>query len=338
MREVRPTIKVLKSLPRETFGDGHVLDLIKNRAYGSLELYGVDHPLLADARKRFADGLPDRHNEASKAYGKPVFEVRDHGVGPGWRGAVVLDADGDPWLVWADRHDAFHARVATISFEDMLPTPVEYKLRDREEAAFRTLAWRQDVLTQFIEALQECVRSGAERTVSLPGVEAGPGAELTLAIEHDPVLEVAQAQDGSSLLSVVLRLSKRTPEEIRIAVQSVCLPFLEPDMSKVEPYFGKDGTFNAYVSLTHAQLIQLLADAPTYDETAPETAASPTHLHYVATAFMAAAFVNGDPLRGVCGAWFIPSRGDEAALPICPECEAEMPAAQLVLDLIRRTG
>lgn len=338
MREVRPTIKVLKTLPRETFGNTTVLDLIANGAFEGLKLFGLDHPLLNDARKGFEHGMPDQHVAASKAYGAPVFEVRDH-AGAGWRGAVILDKAGDPWLVWVERHNRFHKRVAGVAFDSLLPLSAEYKIRDREEASARALAWKSDVLGRFVRALQECVCSGSEHAVTVPDIGGGTGVSLTVAAEHDePASDVREAQHRDSLLTVTLRIGQSAADELRRAVQEVCLPFLEPDPSKVEPWYDKSNTFNAMVSVTQARLVQLMADVPEYEESAPYAAAFTTHLHYVATRFLVNGFVNGNPLRGVCGAWFVPSRGDDSGLPICPQCEDERPAAQAVLDLLRRQG
>jgi len=142
LREVRPTVKVLKSLPRASFDDTTPLDLIANGDFGRLNLYGLQQSLLEDARRRFMHGVPDRHVAASKKYGKPVYEVRDRS-GAGWRGAVVLDADGDPWLVWAARHDQFHRSVADVAFTDHMPTAGEYKLRAREEADLTNRDWER---------------------------------------------------------------------------------------------------------------------------------------------------------------------------------------------------
>lgn len=338
MREVRPTIKVLKTLPRETFGDSAVLDLIANGAFEGLKLFGLDHPLLNDARRGFERGTADQHVAASKAYGAPVYEVRDH-AGAGWRGAVILDKKGDPWLVWAERHDRFHKRIAEVVCDSLLPVSPEYKIRDQEEASVRAIAWKSEVLGRFIRALQECVCSGSKHTATVPGIDGGTGASLTIAVEHDePAIDVREAQHRDSLLTVTLRIGQSAADKLRGAVQEVCLPFLEPNPSKVEPWYDKSNTFNAMVSVTQARLVQLMADVPEYEDSAPHAATSATHLHYVATRFLVNGFVNAEPLRGVCGAWFIPSRGDNSGLPICPQCEDERPAAQAVLDLLRRQG
>jgi len=334
VREVRPTIKVLKSLPRDTFEDTTPVDLIANGDFDRLDLYGVKHPLLEDARRRFATGLPDRHNAASREYGKPVFEVRDR-TGAGWRGAVVLDADGDPWLVWAERHDQFHRNVENVAFADLLPSSAEYKLRSREEAALSRLDWEYNVLKAFIEALRESVRTGAAATATVAGPKAGETADLVVETDHnEPSDDVAVAHDGLSMLTVSLRIAGGGWGDFERALTRVCLPFLEPDASRIETAFGRDNSLIAYVDITHAQLIQLLADPPPY-EGEPVEVQAPDRLHYVGIDYMLDGFVHGTPLRGVCGVWFVASRDESSGLPVCERCEAEQPAAQMVLDYLR---
>lgn len=335
MREVRPTIKVLKSLPRDTFDDTTPLDLIANSDYERLNLYGVQHSLLEDARRRFATGLPDRHAAASKAYGKPVYEVRDR-TGAGWRGAIVLDAVGDPWLVWAERHDQFHKRVSNIAFADLLPGSAEYKLRAREEAAHTTREWERSVLKAFVEALRDSIRTGSPVTATVPGSAPDHKATLVVETEHDePSGDVSEAHEGSSLLTVTLRITGNGWGEFERALTRVCLPFLEPDPSRVEPWFGRDNSLNVCVDITHAQVIQLLADPPPYEAAEPVEVYPPDRLHYVGVDYLLDGYVNGMPLRGVCGVWFVASRSDECGLPVCERCEEERPAAQLVLDMLR---
>jgi hypothetical protein len=335
MREVRPTIKVLKALPRDSFDDSTPVDLIANNDWARLHLYGVQHPLLEDARKRFATGVPDRHNKASKAYGAAVYEVRDHG-GAGWRGAIVLDDAGDPWLVWAERHDHFHRSVEGYPFGDVMPKAAEYRLRDREEAAATAQAWKRDVLKAFIDALAESVRKGEAVTTRIDGLKTGESASLTVETEHDaPSPDVADAHDGASLLTVTLSIAGGGWGEFQSALTHVCLPFLEPDPSRVEPVFGKDNGLYVCIDITHAQLIQLLADPPPYEAAEPFEVSPPDRLHYVGQDYMLDGYVNGTPLRGVCGVWFVASRTAECGLPVCERCEDERPIAQMVLDMLQ---
>jgi len=325
---------VLKSLPRGTFEDTTPLDLIANGAWDRVKLYTVQHPLLDDARYRFKTGFPDRHVSASRTYGEAVYEVRERG-GAAWRGLVVMDAEGDPWLVWAERHDQFAKHAGSVQIPKLLPTAVEYKLRDREEAAQRAGQWRKDVLTAFVRALRDSIRTGETQSVTIPGLREGESAVIEVEAIHDePAPAVDQAHTGQSVMCVSLKIRGKGWNDFEAALVNVCLPFLEPDHTKVQPVMGKDG-LTAMVDITHAQIVQLIADPPTYDAERPAQVAPRDRLHYVGSQHLLESFVDGTPVRGVCGIWFVASHGEECGLPICSQCEAEQPMAQAVLDLLR---
>lgn len=335
MREVRPTVRALKSLPRDTFIDSTPLDLINNSDYDCVNLYGVEHPLLTDARRRFERGLPDRHKSASKAYGEPVYEVRDRD-GAGWRGAVILDEQGDPWLVWAERHDQFHRKVAQTGFGNLLPAAAEYQMRDREEAAQGKSDWVRSVLTSFVGALRESILESKVATTIVKGVAPGQTATLTIETESDnPSEDAAAAHQGASIVSISLRISGDGWGDFESALTRVCLPFLAPNHAQIEPVFGRDGSLLFCLDITHAQVVQLLVDPPLYEDMAPMQVALPDRLHYVGNEYLLDGYVYARPLRGVCGDWFIATRSEECGLPICERCEEEMPAAERVLELLR---
>lgn len=335
MREVRPTIKVLKDLPRETYGDTEPLDLIHGGDWKRLRLYGVDHPLLLDARKRFATGLPDRHKEASRKAGRPVFEVRDRD-GAGWRGAVVLDEGNDPWLVYVEKHDRFHHRVAGVAWDERMPTAVEYKLRAREEAAIAETEWKMSLLRAFADGLCEATRRGVAVPVLVPGLARGESAEILVEVEHDePAAAASDAHLGVSLMTARLRLVAEGRAEFEQAILQVCLPFIQPDPTRMEPVYGKAGDLIVYVEVSHTKMIQLMSGVVEEHQLAGAVPQEPTRLHYVGINFLVDGYVNGHPVRGVCGTWFVPTRDDSADLPICGRCEEEHPAAEAVLDLLR---
>lgn len=335
MRVVRPTIKVLKMLPRDTFDDTAVLDVIARKDFERLNLNGVQHSMLDDARRRFASGLPDRHTAASRDQKQPVFEVRDR-TGAGWRGAVILDSNGDPWLVWAERHDQFHKRVSKIDLDELMPTPAEYKLRDREEAASEKRDWERTVLQRFIDAIRQSLETGAPATASISGATPASATVVEVAVDHnEPSDDITEAHDGLSMLTISVRIGGGEWSAIESALTRVCLPFLEPDPARIETVYSKDNTLVVYLDITHAQLIQLLADPPLYEASEPIAVKEPDRLHYVGIDYLLDGYVHGIPLRGVCGDWFVASRTETCNLPICERCEAEQPAAQVVLDLLR---
>ncbi len=336
MREVRPTIRVLKTLPRETFVDRSVWEGVKNRDWANLSLYGIDHPLLNDARSRFAAGVPDTHQVSTRAAGRRVFEVRDRS-GAAWRGAVVLDDQGDPWLVYADRHDAFHATARNF-FEagSYLPIAAEYTLRDREEAAIAFLAWRKELLRGLAAAIVQAMRSHEEVQTTIAGHRTTDQATFEVSLEHDTAAgSVDEAHESSSLVTLVLRVRTRTADEFRQEVLNTVLPFLQPDPDQYESVFGRDGSMTHLITMSQGRLIQFAAAAPDTQSPTPADAPPPTCLHYVGLTYLTEAYIEGRPVRGVCGTWFVPTRDESAGLPVCPRCDAEKPIAEALLQLMR---
>ena len=339
MREVRPTIRVIKNLPRNTFDDPEPFDLIANQAFDRLDLYGVQHPLLIDARMRFGQGTPDRHGAASREAGRTVYEVRDR-QGAAWRGAIVMDAEGDPWLVYVDEHDSFHRHVGErIKSGVCQPKPVEYRIRAREEAAAGATAWKLAVLRVFADGLCEATRTGRQVSVLVPPLAGDDQAELLIEMDHDvPSPSANLAQNHLSMMSGRLKLTHATRAATVEAVTETCLPFLQPDRAEIESVYDKHGNLSMQVTITQAKMIQLLSGEVADGQLSHSGGLPPDRLHYVGIDILTDAYINGHAVRGVCGTWFVPTRGDDANLAVCTRCEAERPAAQLVLDLMQRTG
>jgi len=164
----------------------------------------IEHPLIADASRRFAQGLPDRHQEASKQLGRAVFEVRSR-TGAAWRGAAILDEHGDPWLVWAAPHDKFHAQICDVlkNMDRWMPTAAEYKLRDREAEANRLSVWQRETVAFFCQAVAEAVSTGKD-TFSFPSYDHNTDLTLSITLEHDA--PTGAPETDSSLVTLQLRL------------------------------------------------------------------------------------------------------------------------------------
>lgn len=336
VREVRPTIKVIKTLPRETFADPTVWEQIRNRDWADLCLYGLEQPLLTDARRRFDTQSADIHQQSTKAAGRRVYEVRDR-TGAGWRGAIVVDDDGDPWLVHVDRHDAFHSSApAYFKSSQYLPGPAEYKIRDREEAERAFRRWQAGLLRQLTDALVRATNFDRMIRITIDGHRTTDHATFEVSVDHDPPVDaLADAHHSSSLVTVILKVRTVAGDAFRQEVLHTALPFLQPDPSQYESVYGRDGSMTHLITLTHARLIQFSANIASGEPALPEEALAPTHLHYVGIEYLVEGFITGSPVRGVCGTWFVPTRDDTADLPVCSRCDDEMPIAEAVLEMIR---
>jgi hypothetical protein len=322
--------------------------MISGNQWNDLRLGELSHPLLEDANDRFANGSsPDLHIAASKAAGNKVYEVRSR-TGAAWRGAVVLDKAGDPWLVYAEKHDRFHSRAAehlkSAKALDYMPRAVDYKLREREEAVDRDAQWQISILGSLVSIIREAIQSpGMVAKHELPLQSSWSGRYfLEGIVEHDPAATSADtAHLSSSSVDLWLTFSPGSDASCLHRIVQVVIPFLKVQDASIDPIYDLNGALQVQAIITQAKLIQLLADAGDEGELVgvcrmPE----PTHLHYVAQSYLMSAFVHGIEVRGICGEWFVPIHGEgaETALPICEPCERGKPNAQFVLDLIRGSG
>lgn len=335
MRAPRPTIRVLRILPRESFPDGYGVAAIRSKQWDQVNISKIVHPLIQDAQRRFSEGSPDLHRAATQAAGRPVWEVRSR-VGAAWRGAVILDEYGDPWLVWAAEHDIFHAKVAQVMRDPSawLPIPAEYRLRERDEAEEKLLGWRRTAVRLFLLAVGEAIRSARICPISIPRL-LGANGDITGTVELIPDPPAEPLEDGSVLAVVVVDISKDSDELLRLV-----LPVLQPDVARIDATYTREGSLEQWITITQAKLAQLAA-LHLIDEIEAEVLGAGVgcqvneELHYVGSSYLADALVFGKSVRAVCGRWFVPTKDAHASLPLCASCERKLPVAQQVAGLIQ---
>lgn len=341
-RAPRPTVRFLCQLPEDSFGNPKQLKLLRARKWDQLDLSNVEHPLISDARKRFASGSPDQHRRLTKSVGRPVYEVRSHS-GAGWRGAVILDEAGDPWLVYADRHDRFHATAADALRESTLggwlPTAVEYKLRERDEAAAIDRVWRINAVSSILDALSSAVQEpGASKEALVSGSRSNDRPiAFEITIESDP--PQPKLEKGAALATILIRVGTGRDHEADRLLADV-LPLLQPDSRKIEATYLPDNRLDIWVELTQAKLAQLsaLQAVGVSGDHINQSCLPNEVLHYVAQNTLARALVNGEATRAVCGSWFVPTKDETSDLPVCPKCEERLPRADLVSEILSRSS
>ena len=333
-RPPRPTIRFLQLLPFESFPDVSHAKAIAEKRWASFDIGQVRHPLIDDATQRFKTGTPDVHQAATQAAGRTVYEVRSR-TGAAWRGAVVCDKEGDPWLVWAAAHNGFHNRVAGVAkhLDNWLPIPAEYKLRAREEAAAAHLAWRMNAVAAFLRAIAAAISAVPQQRSAclLPAVENQPQVTVSIELDHD--LPSGQAERDQSMLTVLIRVGSEVADDFIRYI----LPAVQPDTSMIDSTFTVNSQLESWVTVSQAQLAQIAAsqDLPPTESRVDTTCLPLTHLHYVQEKFLAESLILGHATRGICGLWFVPTRDQHAMLPVCPDCEQVMPAARQTADIIR---
>lgn len=318
--------------------------MLKRGQFDVLCVGDLEHPLLRDAAEEFADGgFPDLHRTGTKAAKTKVYEVRMR-AGAAWRGAIMMDKAGDPWLVYVNRHDQFHRQakdnLKSKNSAAYMPREIDYKIRSREEARIMDRDWEISVLVSLVETIKKALKSAqgkAETQLSSP--DDSPGNYfLEIHFDHDQPSDLRMAQDSSSIASLTLSLSPGRETSALFRIVQVIVPYLKVQDPLASSYYDLKNQLCIEAVMSQAKLIQLVAaDGEGRGELKVARASPPTHLHYVGARFLFEGFVSGKEVRALCGSWFVPTHdeGSESMLPICEACEKEKPVAEFVLDVIR---
>jgi len=317
---------------------------------GELSIRGIESALLEDAQRGFDNGVPSRHEESTKAFGGTVYEVRDP-AGAGWRGAVIMDSDGDPWLVHADRHDHFHSNASTALKRNksrdaprpsFLPTTLDYELRDAEDARALMAETVQELVRGLRDGLRETNSIAAVVSVRSPQHPEETTADKSVLykvdIDHDePANDAGDANLSTSIVTVTVPMNSGSPKmrDLLVSCGVVCI---QPDGAYRESVWTPANDLVVVMTVTHAKLAQLLSDVDVDPNDLPPSATPPDRLHWVRSEHQIEGFVLSVAVHGLCGAWFVPTQSESAGLPVCDDCEAIKPLAQELLDQLRLLG
>lgn len=360
MGPVRPTLRVLSSMPTSaSVAQARAIlararaaadDATKRQILGELSICDIESALIDDAQHGFDHGAPSRHEESTKTYGDTVYEVRDP-AGAGWRGAVILDGDGDPWLVYADRHDHFHANASSVLRRSkgkgapppaFLPTPLDYELRTAEEDRQRKLEAMRELIRGLRDGLRKANATGHVVSVRTPEHPQETAAEKTILytvdVDHEePAETVEEANLSTSIVTVTMPMNSGSPK-MRELLISCGVVYIQPDAAYRDPVWTPTSDLLVVMTVTHAKLAQLLSDVDVDANDLPPTVTPPDRLHWVRSEDQIEGMVNGAAVSSLCGHWFVPSKSESAELPVCGSCEAIKPLAQELMDQLRLMG
>ncbi|MDR7161404.1 DUF3039 domain-containing protein [Arthrobacter sp. BE255] len=363
MKPTRPTLRVLNVLPTNpsiavalsVIARAKVADrATAAQILQELRLYEVKSALLDDADRGFANGgTPSRHEAASSVYDATVYEVRDH-EGAGWRGAVTLDDEGNPWLVFADRHNQFHATVAKALKRDKgelkrtgntkgpaasyEPTQLDHVVRGYEDSRLQDLKYQRDLVTRLRNGLREANDTASVvsvRTPDDPDSALDKFLEYTVEVAHDEPADTAEeANLSTSTVTLTLPMDVGSYRGYETVVSCGAI-YVQPDVNYHEYVYTNSSTLRLDLCVTHAKLAQILSDAEIDDAVFPPSLVPPDRLHWVHSPQHIEGIVTGSAVRGLCGGWFVPVLNESAELPVCDGCESILPLAQEMLDQLR---
>lgn len=319
-----------------------------------LRLDEVESALLDDANRGFANGgTPSKHEAASAAYDATVYEVRDH-EGAGWRGAIILDNEGNPWLIFADRHNHFHATAAKALKRDKgefrktgntagpalahEPAQIDYVVRDYEDTRIRDLKFQRDLITRLRDGLREA--NATASLVSLqtpkdPDTALEDSVDYTVEVTHDEPADTAEeANLSTSTVTLTVPIGAGSYKGYQMLISCGAV-YVQPDINYHESVYTNSKTLRLDLSVTHAKLAQLLSDTDIDEADFPPDVVPPDRLHWVHSPQHIEGIITGKAVRSLCGDWFVPAQNESAELPVCAGCETILPLAQEMLDQLR---
>lgn len=354
MPVVRPTLRVIKQLPRDSFSEPAAYDEVcrlsgassdvRRKIIESLEIFRIDHPLLRDAQSYIdAGALPDLHRESTKKCDRKVYEVRSR-EGAAWRGGVVIDEQDSEvwWLVYADKHDRFHSTAPDFfknEHSKFLPTRIDWALKENDIAREKEIAQDEAFLRELFLSMAEAMESpGTKFDVSLPA-ELGDDGQVLVSVEFSrSVPPIAIMHEEFSQVSLKIRVPMDR-QEVRDRLTRLSVMAIQPDPDMREQIYGVDyQTLHLEFLIADSQLAQFFVEPGSGGSAGRRASYSPTVQHWADQSHLTRAYVHGEAVQALCGTWYVPTlQGESAsALPICEQCEKQQPVAQRLQTLIRR--
>ncbi len=342
MVTVRPTVRTLKKLheagklpepvataygrAKSAVEVGQKVERLAEAVSLSMELL----PLVTYAQKRFDQNIFERW----KSVDFPVFETRERDE-PVWRGAVVHPDDEYAWLIYVEEHDLFHKQAGSLlrkmrTAGTLGPDRLDWQILDRQKEQETAQNQQIDQMRRFLKAIEAATALGGRQRVNCGAMhvevelETAPFEEWDLPSAHKEIdlikINIPRVNDhwhaAQSFLKMVLAVTAA-----------------EDDM--VEQTQTRD--LKLLVAVSRAQLASYLDYPVNWEKSNLNGVPEPKFLHYSAVDDFTESLVTGRVSRAVCGKWWVPI-GDESThshLPVCPDCESELPAATLLRNLIR---
>jgi len=133
--------------------------------FEGLDFTAFDVTLLNMARQAFAGDkiAATKHSEFSAVAKRPVYEIRNKQTG--WRGIVILDQYGDPWMVYCGSHGDFHSGncksiIKASNASNYMPSEEDYLVRKREEERQHFLDFERRVVQEMLNKIRAGIYAG----------------------------------------------------------------------------------------------------------------------------------------------------------------------------------
>jgi Protein of unknown function (DUF3039) len=308
--------------PQRALADGRLADLHP--------LSELQHPIIAKAANSFgADAAEDNFvGPIASSTRLRLLEIKQSQ----WRGGVWEDPETRVcWLVVSglakgghqDRDD-FYKRIERENQSgdptQWLPTDSDIRLLKQETAARLRTEWELETQQAVLDALRVVHVGGSQRIdISHPVPDKGAFAHIDLTV-------AAVREDGYEADEVLVEIVPETQYAGSALLWQLTVRVLisiEPPEQRWDRFgdtysnIGEPGAWTERVSD-----LEMLVQAGELAVSEPGSTS-----HYAHREHLAGKTINGEAVRGLCGAYFVPTQ-DHEALPPCPTCQerlAELP-------------
>lgn len=252
-----------------------------------------------------------------------------------WRGAAtdaVVVGDDEAWLCAGGLRAGREARDFYVSFttsvnqrgpDSYLPAAEDRRVQLVEEKLARRGAWIAQLRLAALICLAEVDATGERRALHVPRPSPASVSTPLLHITFELERVSEGGDEALTELFVTVEVEDHTTPNLVLSATETIRSVIESaaDAWRVLPGPGTSEIWSALVT-PHA-----LAAAHSAIETGevPEQLADSTLVlgvrsHYAPKGHIVDASVEGNPVRGLCGQWFVPTTNPDT-LPICPVCK-----------------
>lgn len=276
----------------------------------SMARAATDSQEIAALRKDFEESLTKSEPRTQKTTSQGATEV--------WLCAGGLRADGDE----RDFYQTFSSLQAYC-----LPTGEDFFLEKTEQDLARLQAWRQQLMLSlyvcFVEAY-DLPPTQPKRPIvfHVPQVAPDSGEDAIVHLEF----EVNRVADGQQCLEeLLIKVRTETYSKFHtVATNTFRAVFQnkEEDWVVTSSPFQKLEIWSVLLNpelITRAREIVRAGSIP--DELVSVELIHGLRAHYTHKSEIVAASITGNPIRGLCGTWFVPTR-DPNKVAGCPQCQS----------------
>ncbi|ETD34422.1 DUF3039 domain-containing protein [Williamsia sp. D3] len=282
----------------------------------------LNHPAIRHTVDVFDDMTGDHQREGISGLTSPMFYKLKTNR---WRGAVLVEDDGQVWLVAAglrrggertDFYKEFSANVHRVGVDKYLPTEDDRERLRLEIAEYRLANWEQTIHDLALEALASVGFDG-RATWSIPGLFS---EEVIAEIDIEVFVESNDADEPEGYGEVTIACTVLDWEQFDLVKRGELLAMcaIEPQEQSWSAAHGPQAYVYSISGNAH-ELETTLGAALSSQNTTPGVSVPGVVAHYSHSQRLTEQYVEGKAAKALCGKIYVPRQNPDG-LEKCPDC------------------